>query len=172
MKSQRIFALLLLSSASQATLQRCYKSIQRKCIEHTILHSGTLLGWKSLHPTRLDHVNSPSMLPHLHGFSLAEVHEMYRSEITASVILFMYSRQLVRAEGTGVKNGSCANPSTSHVQVSLWASGVANQDCTYWSDTHNVKRWNDELQDNMHLWCLWIFHQTAAHAIITDAIAV
>ena len=58
------------------------------------IHSGTLLGSMSLHPTRLDHVNSPPMLLHLHGFSLAEMREMYRSEITATVILFKYSRHL------------------------------------------------------------------------------
>ena len=73
------------------------------------IHSGTLLGSMSLHPTRLDHVNSPPMLPHLHGFSLAEMHEMYRSEITATVILFKYSRQNLLSGGISLCWVSCCN---------------------------------------------------------------
>ena len=142
MKSQRIFALLLLSSASQATLQRCYKSIQRKCIERTIVHSDTLLGSKSLHPTRLDHVNSPSMLPHLHGCSLAEMHEMYRSEITASVILFKYSRHFTRTEGTSIRNSSWAFSSTfsmcrKHMSQCTCQNKIAHAEVTH-------RMWRDE----------------------------
>ena len=110
------------------------------CELTTILHSATLLGSKSLHPTRLDHVNSPSMLPHLHGFSLAEMHEMYRSEITASVILFKYSRHHSRAARSSIRKDCCDFSSTflmCRKHMSQWG----------WQTRLHMLRWHIESEE-------------------------